>query len=318
MPHRSDRKTSWKREAATYVLVYGIPLVLLFPGGWFRPDAEFQATVKAQAVDFTLDQYGEAGLFLGPMADISFDNIDHVEIPGGPVRSLAGGRIRFRGVTFNSLLLPRGTGVRIEWYERSPTGVRMVVRYGQPLTAAAASVFLDKGSRVESTSGTIDVSDAETGVSAVYARPDTRMAISLTPVDRPRGPKLIEQDLPLLAQSPVRFTTEDRSSIVGNDAVVQVVNADRKDPVFQRQRLEIGGLRGGAVLTTLAVDNGIDVAVRGAAGTLRLEGRDLRPSPAEYLRAQKVLSTWITTSLLIGTAVLTVASRTRLIKLEDH
>ncbi len=49
---------------------------------------------------------------------------------------------------------------------------------------------------------------------------------------------------------------------------------------------------------------------------LSLDGRDIRPSLAEYLHAQKILSVWLATAILAGSAGLTIASRIKLVKLD--
>ena len=323
----------------------GIPLILLFPGYPYRPDAAFNATVRSHALDFTVDHYRGAGLFTGMLADVTFDNIDRVELPGAShwsgagdaatrdeIQGLTGGTITFRKVKFQSLLLPTGSAVRVEWYAASPTGIRMHVHYPHGLPVEAASVFTSgasslafQGSKVSGLdavqTGDVDLATADAGAARIYVSGDMRLSISVTPRSVEDGkPAALEAEgnLPLLPASSVDFTDEAGSAIVGSDNVVQIVNADRPEPVLDRQTLHISNVRAGASITSIDIKDGINVAIRGTAGTLEIDGADVRPSPAEYLRAQKVLGTWFTTSLLIGTAALTVASRIRLVKLEEH
>ena len=98
--------------------------------------------------------------------------------------------------------------------------------------------------------------------------------------------------------------------------MLEVLNAGRKQKVLQSQFLQIADLGGESRISDLRIGRGgLTVDVQGTAGTLAVDGRDLRPSPVEYLRSNGILSTWITTSLLIGSVALTVATRFGLVKL---
>lgn len=335
----------WGREVVVYALLYGIPLALLFPGFSIRPDAQFLANVRTMAVEFTLDDYRESGLFTGGIVDVTFDNAARVELPRraawrrlntarpeADIDGLTGGTVTFRGVRFQSLVLPPGTNVRVEWFAASPTGVRLLVRYSTPPVDEAATVFVGKrsvlqfsGARVTGeavAAGEVDVGRPNAGLARVYLSPDGLLSISITPRPAmpPTGPGQLpaESNLRLLAGSAVSFENDDGgSAIFGDGNFLEVFNADRRSPVRASQTLQMADLAPGTMMT-LSVADGLAVAVRGVAGTLVLDEDDGRPSPAEYLRAQKVLATWITTSLLIGTAALTVASRIKLVKLEGQ
>ncbi len=65
------KKRTWLREAGVYLLMYGIPLAILFPWSGWRPDAQFVANLKTRAVDFTIGHYEGAG-FAGDRADMPF------------------------------------------------------------------------------------------------------------------------------------------------------------------------------------------------------------------------------------------------------
>jgi hypothetical protein len=100
-----------------------------------------------------------------------------------------------------------------------------------------------------------------------------------------------------------------------------VTNAERKETLLQGQRLEIAKTSDRSPedpsQMSLQIKDGIAVAILGQAGVLRIDGVDARPSLAEYLRAQKVLSAWLTMAILVGSAALTVASRIKLFKLDE-
>jgi len=371
MTRRHERR-KWLREAGVYAMLYGIPLVLLFPYTRFRPDAEFRASVRSQAVDFTVGSYHEPGPFIGGCADVSFESLVRVQLPGvlkwrplssgvggGSTDVLWGGIVRFRNVKFHSLLLTKGTQVRVNWYELSPSGVTVNVLYGAILSAPAATVFLDDKSTVEFSSssfsesgkpndGKIQGSSEKRGLASLYPRGDLRFPVSLSPctpsvkpsaptrpsepgahaaVQSPQAPQTprglpTADRIPLLPGSGISFLTDDGGSgILGIDNSVQVTNSERKEILLQGQRLEIASLRDrsqkDSSQISLQIRDGIAVSLLGRAGVLEIDGADARPSLAEYLRAQKILSAWLVTSILVGSAALTVASRIKLVKLGE-
>ncbi len=363
-PANSAKPSKWWREAGVYGLLYGIPFLILFPYTRWRPHAELQATVRTQAVDFTVGTYRKAGPFVGGCVDIGFESFGNVKLPGAPrwkllegksgggnARGLWGGTVRFRHVDFRSLLLPRGTHVRMLWYEPSPLGVEMRVTYAAKPPAAAAEVFVNAKSTVEFHSssvaedgapqnGWIEVPGDGLGMASVYPKEDLYLPVSVTPcavaavkaaagaADPLKGAEKAvalppAEAIALSPGSRITFLTDDgESAIVGVNNAVQIRNAERKETVLRGQRLEIGGLenrseRDASQIGLQIVKDGIAANILGRAGVLRIDGEDARPSLAEYLRARRVLSTWLTTTILVGSALLTIASRIKLVKLDE-
>jgi hypothetical protein len=148
-------------------------------------------------------------------------------------------------------------------------------------------------------------------VAAAVARaPETPAA--LPPVD----------GIPLMPDTRITFLTDEGASAIrGFDNTVEVTNAERKHTLLQGQKLEIAGVRnrssGDPSQLALTIKDGIVARLLGRAGVLQIDGEDGRPSLAEYLRAEKVLSAWLATAILIGSALLTVASRIKLVKLDE-
>jgi len=310
------KRTSWLREAGVYLLLYGIPLIVLFPWTGWRPSADFVANVKTRAVSFTVGHYGGAG-FAGDRADVSFEGVDHAQLPEKASCTPPDGEIRFRNVKFQSLPFPDGTKLRIEWYPQSPTGARMVVQYGN--TPPGAVVFLDDQSSASTRS--CAPGSKVLGNATIYPRPGEPLIVNVTPVS-PDPKETVElafdQSKKLfLGDHGLTFRLPDQSAITGSDGYVQILNADRKEPVRPEQELRIDALSAGTYVTDLRITKtGIAITIDGHAAVLSLDGRDLRPSPAEYLRAQKILSAWLTTAILVGSAGLTIASRIKLVKLD--
>lgn len=312
------KRRTWLREAGVYLLMYGIPLAVLFPWSGWRPGAQFVATLKTRAVDFTVGRYQGAG-FAGDRADISFESFDHVELPDQASCAPVDGKVQFRNVKFQSLPLPGDTKVRIEWYPQAPTGARMVVQY--PGVPPQAKVFLDD--RSSAAIGTCKLRGVGAGLGAakVYPKAGQPLILNLDPVS-PDSRKPVElafdqsrQMYP--APHGLRFRLPDQSAITGSDGNVLVLNADRKEPVRPEQELAIDALGPGTRVTDLRIaKDGIAITIDGEAGVLTLDGRDIRPSLAEYLHAQKILSVWLATAILAGSAGLTVASRIKLVKLD--
>ena len=366
------KSSKWLREAGVYGLLYGIPLLILFPYPGWRPDARFQASVRTEAVDFTVSDYKKEGPFLGRCVDIYLENFRQIELPGpqrwqrpdgttagGSTENLWSGRVRFRSVDFKSLLLTTGTHVRVVWYEPSPDGVTVMLTYAGKPAPFGAHVFLDERSTVEFQSsrfsesgplqsGLIVARNTGHGVATIYPIAGSPFPISVSPCAAAYGspvaakssllgpstkltsalhqqaaekvPTLHPTDrLPLSPGSGMTFLTDaGDNALVGVNNIVQVRNAERKENLFLGQRLEIGRLEDQSLSDpseiTLQIKNGIMVNVLGRAGVLRIDGEDIRPSLAEFLRSRKVLSTWLTTSILLGSALLTIASRIKLVK----
>jgi len=369
------KQRMWLREAGVYGMLFGIPLVLLFPYTPWRPGADFNASVRTQAIDFVVGANRLNGPFTDSRAcaDLSFERFAKVQLPGTwkwkslggesdavSTDVLWGGTVHFKNVKFQSLLLTKDTRVKMNWYEPSPTGVTVRVFYSAMPSAAAAMVFLTDKSIVEFTSsrfsesgkpenGRIQGSIDMRGLASLYPREDLSFPVSISPCApgsaelspparsgepaKPAAPQSSRAlntsgtlpaatDIPLSRGSRITFLTDDDSSaILGFDNTVQVTNAERKETLLEGQRLEIADVRdrsnGDPSQLSLQIKDGIAVRLLGRAGGLLVDGVDARPSQAEYLRAQKILSAWLTTAILLGSAALTVASRIKLVKLDE-
>jgi hypothetical protein len=311
------KRTSWLREVGVYLLLYGVPLIVLFPWTGWRPSADFVANLKTKAVSFTIGHYGGAG-FAGDRADVSFEGFDHAEFPERASCAPPDGEIRFRNVKFQSLPLPDGTKLRVEWYPQAPTGARMVARYGD--TPPEAVVFLDDQSSASARSCIVGGKGALLGNAQIYPKPGEPLIVNVVPVssDPKEAVELaFDQSKKLfLGNRGLNFRLPDQSAITGSDGYLEILNADRKEPLRPEQELRIDALAGGTYVPDLRITKtGIAITIDGSASVLSLDGRDVRPSPAEYLRAQKILSAWLTTAILVGSAGLTIASRIKLVKL---
>jgi hypothetical protein len=363
-PHR------WLREAGVYAALYGIPLLVLFPFTRWRPDAEFQATTRSRAVEFTVGSYKKTGPFTRVCSDVTFERLSQVVLPaayqwkvdggagtGGTTDKLLGGRIRFRHVNFQSVLLTPGTRARLVWYESSPNGVEMRLTYPSSVANPAAALDLDADSTVEFSSssfsesgalqsGSIRISGPDQGLAEVYAPSDLHFPVSVSPCTQPaastqaargsvpaksaasKGEAAVKAkslpatgDIPLAPGSSIGFVTDaGESAILDGTNSVAIRNADRKETLFRGQRLEIGRLkdrsRRDPSTISVGIGDGLMVRVLGRAGIVDIDQADARPSVAEFLRAQRILSTWLATSILVGSALLTVASRVKLVRLD--
>ncbi len=318
---RTLRRRLWQ-ETLICVALFGGPALLLYPYTRWRPPAEFHATLRTGEVDFTLGvDYTGPPFFAAGRTDLAFEQLDSVKLPSGTSLKLR--RIRFRNVEWRTLPLSQKTRVGLKWESSNPLGIGMAVRYSVSDSLAPppapVTVFVDQDSSAESDDGPLKL--PPDGNVEIYPAKDRTITISLDPHVEPSvKPSQLTFDTSypvyLLADSSVLFNRRTGSAIVGFNSLVDVLNAGRKKKVFQSQSLILANLDSKTRISDLKIGKaGIDVDVQGEAGTLKVDGEDLRPSPAEYLRSNGVLSTWLTTALLIGSAALTVASRFKLVKL---
>ena len=304
-------------EALICLALFGVPALALYPYTHWRPDAKFHATIRTRELTFTSgENYSGSGLFAGGRADLVFEHFDRVKLPSG--EEIKGRRIDFHNVGFQALPLLAGTRIVLLWEQSKPAGLSISANYG---TAAPSPVrvFWDRRSQAESDSG--PVTSAADGNADIYPVQGYPLTISLDPhSDDPKksGELVFDSSYPvyLSTKDPVLFTQGSHSAILGFENVVDVLNAGRKQKVLQSQVLTIAALCTDSRISDLRITKaGMTVDVQGTAGRLAVDGRDMRPSPAEYLRSDGTLSTWITTSLLIGSVALTIATRFGLVKL---
>jgi len=321
MTNQADSKKRLHRrllhESLICLALFGVPALVLYPYTHWRPAAEFHATVRTRALKFTIGQdYTGSGLFTGGRADLVFEHFDRVKLRSG--QEIKGRRISFRNVRFQALPLVIGTQIVLQWDPGKPAGLSISASYGVA-PPSPVRVFWDRDSQAESDSGPL--TSAPDGNADIYPAPDRPLTMSLDPhSDDPKKPGelIFDSSYPvyLSTKDPVLFMQRSGSAVVGFENVVDILNAGRKQKVLQSQSLVIADLGVGSRISDLRIGKGgMTVDVQGTAGKLAVDGRDMRPSPVEYLRSNGILSTWVTTSLLIGTAALTVATRFGLVKL---
>jgi hypothetical protein len=309
------------REALICLALFGVPAIALYPYTHWRPAAEFHATIHTRELTFTTGQdYTGRGLFAGGRADLVFEHFDRVKLPSG--EEIKGRRISFRNVSFQALPLVTGAGIVLRWEPSKPAGLSISANYGASYAGGPPSpvrVFWDRNSQAESDSGPLTT--ASDGNADIYPAPNRTLTISLdahSEEPKKTGELIFDSGYPVFLSTkvPVLFTQRSGSAIVGFENVVDVLNAGRKQKVLQSQFLRIADLGAESRISDLRIrKDGMIVDVQGTAGTLAVDGRDIRPSPVEYLRSNGILSTWVTMSLLIGSVALTVATRFGLVKL---
>jgi hypothetical protein len=304
-------------EALICLALFGVPALALYPYTHWRPAAEFHANIHTREVTFTSGQdYTGSGLFAGGRADLEFEHFDRVKLPSG--EEIKGRRIEFHNVGFQALPLLSGTRIVLQWEQSKPAGLRILASYGAA-PAPPVRVFWDRSSQAESDSGV--VTSASDGNADIYPVQGYPLTINLDPHSgdpKKPGELIFDSGDPvyLSTKDPVLFVQGRHSAILGFENVVDVLNAGRKQKVLQSQVITIANLCADSRISDLRIGKaGLTVDVQGTAGTLAVDGRDIRPSPVERLRSDGTLSTWITTSLLIGSVALTIATRFGLVKL---
>jgi len=305
-------RNRWRKEAGIAVLVFAGPLLLLCPYWPWRPATDFTATIRTDAIELKIGGETAARPFTSLLANLTIDGADRIE--GAFEQPLHCGRLVVTQAQISSLLLMPGTGAYIE--SRGPRGaVRLQLRYPANLAQAPVQTFLSEGSSVHC-DGEARTVDRSTPIK-VFPQ-SLELAVTMIPVAPGGGPaKLADAFVPVLEEgSAVGFLTTQGANGVHlfADNALNIASADRRVPVTGT--IEIADLHPGTAAQISAEDDGLTVRIKGSAGVLRIAGRDSRPSWAEYLRARTDVSAWIATAVLIGTTIMTVLSRLKLIQLE--
>lgn len=156
---------------------------------------------------------------------------------------------------------------------------------------------------------------------SVYLRKDSRLHLQLGAI---KGLVRAEHKIRLAKDSAATFLLEGQSAIVGADGEVQITGVDRKPlKLKEGQSLEFGGLQGDAPEDDSQIESlepetaSVRVFLRGSSGSILLDKSNEAATLAEYLTSQKPLATYLSAVALIGSTILTILTRLKLIKAKD-
>jgi len=193
--------------------------------------------------------------------------------------------------------------------------------------AGPADVFADASGRlnISITPCPSATTDCAPVTSVGASKPVTQSRTNVAPIPP-------EDHLALLPGSGITFLdARGESAILGDESAVELANADRKEAVLRGQVLKIGSLKERPATfpsksrypSKISLElnprgakdmkEGIAVNVLAQAGELRIDGDDKRPSAAEWLVKNKILSVWLATVILLGNALLTILTRANLL-----
>lgn len=281
MFQRGRKKKAWWGEVWVLILVFALPGIVLFPYSQFRMRTSFQASLTARSVAFRV---GDAAtpLFTETPVDLTVEG---------------SAAVTHRNATLRALDLPAGSLVRVEWFRQSPDGVRL---------------FVDRGEKGKGDMGSVQVEHRVVPL----AGENGRLALSLDPVK----PKTLqpEMKIPIQDRTAIEFADKQGSAIAGFDGTVQLREVDRKATFLQGEAVEIGDLTGTQIAELRVEKDGLHVQIAGEAGVLKVRGEDLRHSLVEYLVARKNWGAYFSTVTLVGTTLLAILSRLKLVKLEGR
>ena len=163
--------------------------------------------------------------------------------------------------------------------------------------------------------------EAKSRIWSVYVKKYSRLHLQLRAI---KGRIPAEHEIPLAKHSTVTFVLEGQSAIVGADGEVQITGVDRKPlKLTEGQSLAFGELEGDPKeddpkIVSLAPEAAsVKVGLRGSSDSILLDRSNEAATLAEYLTSQKPLATYLTTVALIGSTILTILTRLKLIKSKD-
>jgi hypothetical protein len=282
---RNERRTRarrrWLKEVGLAAAVFALPLLVLFPYPWFRPDADFDLRLTTRSISFALAD--------GYRGDDLLTREPHELVVGD--RSYQDAK--------TSLDLSNVESVRLDWAPAAPAGVRIVLRRQRPSAQPWGVVRAgDAVSKIESGADTLALSIDRSGIGSLPPLTDV---------------------LPLRNGSSLEFVDEQAApAIVGRDGVVNIAETDDSHGIHGGDEVTIAQLQEAKIGSLSVAHDGIHVEAIGRAGTLRVRGDDLRPSWVERLRANNTVETYVSTAILIGTVLYTLLTRLKLVRLEKE
>jgi hypothetical protein len=140
-----------------------------------------------------------------------------------------------------------------------------------------------------------------------------RLHLTLRPL---KGHIQAESKIPLQDGTAVTFERKGESAII-SPVDAQLTVLDRK-PKLEGQPLVLSSLQGARIETLEPDSESIKVTIdRGKSSRILLGETNEAATPAEYLTSQKPLAAYLSTVALIGSTILTILTRLKLLKSKD-
>jgi hypothetical protein len=328
-----------RQEILIVAAVFVIPALMLFPLVHLR--TSFEASLKTGSIQFqTSGRPGKStGLFNSDTApvNLTIERFDRIEAGEGPslleILSPGGqGSVTFHSARFHSLDVQQPLIISLEAVDGK---VILAVDTLRPddrpvataITSTEAQLSCDEcvvvgadGKQISEPDTAGVTSDGAPRLWSVYKRKDSPLHLQL----RARNGIATEREIDLARDSPVTFDREGRSAILGSDGALQVSSLEAKPITLKEgQSFVIRALQGDpnegdAQIVSLAPEAGdFKVDVRGTSDCILLDKSNEAATPAEYLTSQRPLAVYLSTVALIGSTVLTILTRLKLIKQKE-
>jgi hypothetical protein len=309
-----------KKSATSRVGHIALPFVaaaLLLSVGFVRLRSEFDLLVTLDHLSFEVDNWGTEGarsLFEPtdmPLQIAAFRGIDlgngilTSRPESGSTPSLVGRprpttvvpignlpSVRFDHAALHSLNISSGARVTLDWRRESPTQHALTISLSQESGEDNGSVELLPQANLDCNS-----------CGAIRLWPQNGQALTDSGIDLRESQRV--QTFQLKGD-------KIRSSIVAEGRLT-FTSLGQQIPIAQGDFLVAENVRG-ASITTVSVENGIRINVRGVADSMRVGSRseslsERQPTLFEYVTSRKNVTTYYTGIGLLGSIVLSVLAR---------
>jgi hypothetical protein len=340
--HPASRTNKRRWEILILVAVFAVPALVLLPVVHLRTG--FTASLRTKSIQFqTSDRQGKSVGLFDPEAplELTIERFGRIESQEGtpPTRIVnpsGQASVTFLAAQFHSLDIHQPLRVSLDADDGKMSMAIEPLRSDEhpiaTLITGGESQFSCDECVVEGADGkpvpeeSVIPSLSKLGANpaglprtwSVYVKKDSRLHLQLRAM---KGRIPAEHKIHLAKNSSVTFDLEGQSVIVGDDGEVQITGVDRKPlKLKEGQSLVLGELEGDPreddpmieSLEPEAAD--VKVDLRGSSRSILLDKSNEAATPAEYLTSQKPLAAYFTTVALIGSTVLTILTRLKLIK----
>ena len=328
--HPASATTKRRREILILVAVFAVPALVLLPVVHLRTG--FTVSLRTRSIQFrTSDRQGRSvGLFNSDKPlELTIERFDRIESREGPASARIVNRsgqasVTFIGAQLRSLDVQQPLQISLEADDGK---LSMSIEPLRSSENAIATVFTGSDSQFSCDECIMQGWDGRptpAGLSrtwSVYVKKDSRLHLQLRPVN---GSIPGEHKISLAKDSAATFELEGQSAIAGADSELQITGVDRKPVKLKEgQSLVLGELQGEAQEDDPKIESlepeaaSVRVFLRGSSGSILLGKSNEAATLAEYLTSQKPLATYLSTVALIGSTILTILTRFKVIKPKD-
>src|ERR1039458_7121638 len=334
--HPASAISKRRREILILVAVFAVPALVLFPVVHLRTG--FTASLRTKSIQFqTSEGQGRSiGLFNSDTPlELTIERFGRIESPEGRtgariVNPSGQASVTFLGAQLRALDVQQPLQISLEADDGKmsmaiePLGSNENA-IATVLTGGEAQFSCD-GCMAEGADGKPipqeSVFEIKPRTWSVYVKKDSRLHLQLRAM---KGRIPAESKIRLARSSDLTFfDLEGQSAIVGVDGEVQITGVDRKLlKLKDGQSLVLGGLQGDAPGDDPKIESlepeaaSVRVDLRGSSDSILLDKSNEAATLAEYLASRKPLATYLSTVALIGSTILTILTRLKLIKPKD-